>query len=96
MSYEKTANKKPAKNSSGKKRGRKKGQQTEKADQVPFVPTRCRRCDSTERTPYIGTPVVTNYEGVAPDGKKYNRVVRKRTRCKVCGQLRFDVCYELV
>lgn len=57
--------------------------------------TRCRKCDSTEREKYFGTPTVFEITGVDEDGKAYNRKVMKRTRCKACGQQRLDSFFEL-
>jgi len=75
-----------------KQRGRPKG----KAPQAPMVSavaTRCPVCGSTERQDYTNT-MMQQYRGIAPDGVPYSRIVRRRTRCVHCGQVRIDRTYE--
>ena len=56
--------------------------------------SRCKKCDSTEREAYFGTPIVHDIAGIH-NGREYNRKVMKRTRCKACGQQRLDAFFEL-
>jgi len=56
---------------------------------VTVTPSVCPKCGSTNRTKYVNVKT-THYRGVTPDGREYNRVVRKRTTCKDCGQQRID------
>lgn len=86
----KTAAKKPA-----KKRGRPKGSKTSR-DVVVVEPSRCEKCDSTERSAYFGTPRVIEYAsgGLDSKGKPFNRVVFRRCRCLSCGQIRQDKSQE--
>ena len=57
--------------------------------------TRCKKCDSTEREKYFGTPTVFDISGLDEDNKPYNRKVMRRTKCKNCGQQRLDSFFEL-
>lgn len=75
--------------------GRPKGAKTEQREQAIAELSRCRRCQSTDREAYTGQPFTQRLSGTR-DGKPYNRVVRRRTRCRNCGQARFDLTYELV
>lgn len=73
--------------------GRPEGSANVKLDQVVVCLSRCKKCDSTDRDPYFGTPFELEYSG-EHDGKPYTHVVQKRTRCKSCGQHRRDISYE--
>lgn len=76
-----------------KSAGRPKGSQTAKRETSVCRPSRCRKCGSTNRTPYVGSPRVQQYAGVY-DGQPYQRIVRRRTSCQDCGQARCDISYE--
>ena len=73
--------------------GRPEGSPNVKPDQSHVQLSRCRKCDSTERGPYFGTPFELPFLG-DHEGKPYTHVVQKRTRCKACGQQRRDIVYE--
>lgn len=91
-SKKKTAAKKPA----GNKKGRPRGSVTKKKAEVVGTLTRCPHCDSTERVPYFGTRSM-EYFGTDPsNGKKYNQITWRRTKCKACNRARIDKFYELV
>lgn len=92
MSTKKRAAKKSAKKNT-KKSGRPAGSQSKERSFARVDPSRCRACDSTERRPYIGSPIVCEFAGEFA-GKSYTHVVRRRTACKNCGQHRIDVFYE--
>lgn len=81
--------------STGRSKGRPTGAKTVDRDLVDTVATRCRVCNSTERTDYHQ---VTRIEGSgqAPDGKPYSAVSLRPTQCLNCGQYRTDREYEYV
>lgn len=60
---------------------------------VEVHPSACPDCHCTEREGYfaINTQV---YAGISPSGFEFNRITRKRTRCKRCGRPRVDKFYE--
>ena len=94
----KTAKKrKPAaRRKTASKRGRPTGSKTQTPDFADVLPSRCKRCGSTERDPYFGPVVSQRYNGTDPQGRHYNLIVRRRTRCKACRQLRIDRFFEMV
>jgi len=59
----------------------------------PVEPSRCLGCGSTERTPYHHT-VTHDHPGETADGRKYQRVLWRRTECTQCGQTRIDKTLE--
>ena len=69
--------------------GRPKGTPNRQADIVDRPPSRCKRCGSTRRAPYTGTPVVIHGPGKCA-GQAYTRMTRRRTHCLDCGQYRVD------
>ena len=97
--------KKAAKKSTRKKaprkkaapRGRPRGSRNIARDEVDVLVSHCKRCDSTEREPYSGDAQSMDYCGTDPQtGRRYNRIVWRRTQCRKCGQHRIDKCYEFV
>lgn len=58
-------------------------------------PTTCPACGSTNRAPYAGHKQELDYAGEF-EGRPYNKVVWRRTRCLDCGQARLDKSHELV
>jgi hypothetical protein len=57
--------------------------------------SRCPKCLSPERSDYIpGSKTVQVYAGILADGRRYNRVIRRRCKCLKCGQMRMDRAYE--
>jgi hypothetical protein len=73
-------------------RGRPKG--SPNVDQVVTLEaSRCPKCGSTRRSEYLDR-TVQEYEGLTSDGRPYNRIVRRRTRCLDCEQLRIDRTLE--
>lgn len=74
--------------------GRPKG--SPNVDKVVDVEiSRCpnSNCASTNRGPYLDRHV-QEYAGLTPDGKPYNRIVRRRCQCLDCGQMRIDRTFE--
>ncbi len=71
--------------------GRPKGKNDKPAVQT-VEPSRCPSCNSTERGHYFGR-TVQEHKGI-DDGKPYDRIVRRRTKCAQCGQIRIDRTYE--
>lgn len=72
--------------------GRPEGSPNVKPDQSEVTLSRCK-CGSTDRERYFGTPFELAYRG-EKNGKPYTHVVKKRTKCKACGQQRLDIIYE--
>lgn len=62
---------------------------------VDVPASRCPICNSTERSDYLDR-TGQEIEGLDSDGKPYDLIVRRRTRCLGCGQLRIDRTFELV
>lgn len=58
--------------------------------EVVVAPSACPNCGSTERDGYAGTKA-RKLSGVLDDGRKYQTVVWKPTKCRGCGQNRTDV-----
>jgi len=73
--------------------GRPEGSANVSPDQSEVRLSRCKKCDSTDREAYFGTPFELEYAGLK-DGKPYTHIVQKRTRCKNCGQHRRDIVHE--
>lgn len=74
--------------------GRPEGSKNKSYDQATANPSRCRPCGSTERAPYMGSPVEHKITGVDLQGHHYTHVVFRRTKCLNCGQVRTDRSYE--
>lgn len=70
------------------KRGRGRPQGARNAERVYAVslPAACPTCGSTRREPYQTGPVYEHFCDGVIDGRKYNRLVWRRTRCEDCGQ----------
>ncbi len=74
-----------------KRRGRPAG--SPNVDTVIDVPaSRCPICQSTRRSEYEGR-MVQPYAGMQ-NGSPYTHIVRRRTRCLDCGQVRIDRTFE--
>lgn len=58
------------------------------------VKSRCPKCDSTDREAYHNVKELPS-RGKTADGRNYNLVVWRRTKCKNCGQMRIDRTFEL-
>jgi predicted Zn-ribbon and HTH transcriptional regulator len=56
-------------------------------------PSACRVCGSTDRAAYHNVRAL-DFPGETPDGRKYSRVVFRRTKCLACGQVRDDKSLE--
>jgi len=65
-----------------KKRGRPTGSKNKDYDEVVVERSRCKRCDSPERTHY--------YKKM-----RYKNQTRRWTRCKMCGMCRIDITVDL-
>ena len=78
-----------------KKPGRKPGTPNREYDQVVTYPGRCKRCGSTNRSPYFGDKIEHAVTGIDPAGNPYDTVVWRRTKCLDCGQVRKEMSYEL-
>lgn len=73
--------------------GRRRGAKNIAHVYVEVNPSRCPVCHSTKRAPYDRAPHVVESSGMH-DGRPYNRVVFRYTKCLVCGQARCDKHYE--
>ncbi len=87
-----SAKKSPAPTAKQPAAGRPKGARKKEYPQSIGELTRCRKCDSTERTKYT-TIKEMEHAGVR-DGKPYTRVIWRHTSCASCGQVRIDQHYE--
>lgn len=58
--------------------------------EVNVAPSACPSCGSTEREGYAGTKA-RKLSGELPDGRRYQTVIWKPTKCRGCGQNRVDV-----
>lgn len=74
-------------------RGRPPGAVNLNPPTVTSLLTRCPACGSTRRDEYYQRSEQA-HDGLAPDGKPYTHIVRRRTRCADCGQHRIDKTYE--
>lgn len=92
----KATKRKTAKKTAKKKTGRPKGKKTTPKRTVNVMPGRCLKCGSTSRTPYKHITQKLDHGGTAPDGKPYNRITWRPTKCLVCQQHRVDKIYENV
>ena len=72
--------------------GRPKGSKQTVPDFVNVEPSRCKRCGSTRRSDYYGKTEQA-FRG-EHNGRPFTHIVRRRTRCLDCGQLRIDRAYE--
>lgn len=76
-------------------RGRPRGSRNIARDEVDVIGSRCKRCGSSNRTPYQSDPTTLDYCGTDPiTGRPYNQIIWRRTACGDCGQARVDKCYE--
>jgi len=89
MSKTRTAAKRKRRGKAGRPRGSKDGP----VAQATVLPSRCPKCGSTKRQDYANK-VVQEYSGLDPDGKPYTRIIRRRTKCLSCGQVRMDRTFE--
>ncbi len=85
-----TAKKKPV--ASKTRRGRPKGAATQTLPTAQSQLTRCRKCGSTDRTPYRRT-TETSHAG-QKHGESYTHIIRRWTSCQACGQARVDLTHE--
>ena len=77
-----------------RKPGRPKGSKNLQIDdRVTVELSRCKQCQSTERSSYGDHPTVHEITGVH-NGQPYKRMVWRRCRCLNCGQWRIDIFYE--
>lgn len=74
--------------SSGKRRGRPAGSRNEVPAVIVIEPSRCPACGSLSRSEYWGRSV-EKYDGMH-NGRRFRKIIRRRTRCLDCGQLRID------
>jgi hypothetical protein len=72
--------------------GRPKGSTRTVPDFVNVEPSRCKRCGSTRRSDYYGKTEQA-FQGEY-NGRPYTHIVRRRTKCLGCGQIRIDRTYE--
>ena len=73
--------------------GRPKGSRNNLAATVTVAPSRCPKCNSTERSEDTNK-TVQQYQGTAPDGQPFTAIIRRRTQCRECGQWRVDRTFE--
>jgi len=83
---------KNGKRHSSRRPGRPKGSTNADADVITVEPSRCKRCGSTRRGDYYGRTEQA-FQGVQ-DGLPFTHIVRRRTKCLDCRQLRIDRAYE--
>lgn len=76
-----------------KGRGRPKGQQNYDAEIARGELTRCPSCGSTDREAYWGKRE-HQHDGLDDSGRPFTHVCWRKTRCKVCGQIRVDRTLE--
>lgn len=74
--------------------GRPKGSKAGNIVWIDVVEPRCPKCDCTDRDWY-GAVIVQDFEGVDAAGKDYNQILRRRTRCASCGQIRMERSFRL-
>lgn len=72
--------------------GRPKGSTGGNVDVITVEPSRCRRCGSTRRSDYYGKTEQA-FRG-EHNGQPFTHIVRRRTKCLDCGQIRVDRAYE--
>lgn len=60
---------------------------------VPVQPSRCPNCQSTRRSEYLDRRA-QEYRGLTAEGSPYNLIVRRRTQCLDCQQMRIDRTLE--
>lgn len=60
---------------------------------VTVAPSRCPCCGSTRRSEYLDR-TAQEYRGVTSEGLDYNLIVRRRTQCLDCDQMRIDRSLE--
>ena len=72
--------------------GRPKGSTNADPDVNTVEPSRCQRCGSTRRGDYYGKTEQA-FQGVQ-NGLPFTHIVRRRTKCLDCGQVRIDRAYE--
>lgn len=60
---------------------------------VDVIPSRCRKCGCTERTPYANAQEM-EFGGTTGDGRPFTHIVWRSTRCVGCGQGRRDRVFE--
>jgi hypothetical protein len=77
------------------KRGRPKGATNKIVKVVDIERTACPGCASTDRVAYYAVRRA-DINSRLPDGRVFNGVTWRRTRCKSCGQHRIDREYHFV
>lgn len=77
-----------------RRRGRPAGSKTRRRPAVEVSPSACPACGSTSRTAYRLVRTVSQ-SGVI-DGRRFNRIIRRRSRCTVYRTEREDVCREFI
>lgn len=78
--------------SAARRPGRPKGATTQTLPTAEAQLTRCRKCGSTDRTPYRRT-TETAHCG-QKHGEPYTHIIRRWTSCTHCGQARVDLTHE--
>lgn len=69
-------------------------EQTPKVEKIVDAKTRCPKCLSLKRDRYHRVKT-REISGVTRDGRQYDRVTWRRTRCRTCGQARVDIEHSL-
>ena len=72
--------------------GRPKGSKGGTIETITVEPSRCPLCGSTRRSDYYGKTEQA-FRG-EHHGQPFTHIVRRRTKCLNCGQLRVDRFYE--
>lgn len=87
----KAANTTPPQPAADKPKGRPPGSPNV-TEVVTVAPSRCRKCLSTERTPYVNA-LEREIAGVH-EGQPYTHIIWRSTKCAKCGQGRKDRTFE--
>jgi len=72
-----------------KKTGRPRGSRNKKVEVVDTESTSCPSCGSNKRAAYWGK-IKRELSGTAPDGRIFEAITYRRTKCEQCGQHRVD------
>jgi ribosomal protein S27AE len=70
--------------------GRPPGSRNETLPTTIIERPQCPKCGSTERSKYIGSPLIQRY-GHVYKGQVFSQVVKRHCNCAKCGQRRIEV-----
>jgi hypothetical protein len=75
-------------------KGRPKGSTNRTYPRVQAEPPRCPACRSTDRDQFERIIANIAIGGTTPQGYPYTNVVKRKTRCRACGQYYAVTTYE--